>query len=118
MLLVFSWYCVCDIMTICTHNIFTAYIYNVHNIHNNLYTHNVYTEYVHRTHIYNPIHTHVKHRWAPLVTQLAQEAAGHLSPSAMAAYGNNDPREYVKVCVMVMVWCGGGGNVDGVVVMW
>ncbi len=36
----------------------------------------------------------------------------------MAAYGNNDPREYVKVCVMVMVWCGGGGNVDGVVVMW
>ena len=35
--------------------------------------------------------------WAPIVTRLADEAAGMLSPARAVAYGNLDPRFYIKV---------------------
>ena len=37
--------------------------------------------------------------WAPIVTRLADEAAGMLSPAKAVAYGNLDPRFYIKVGV-------------------
>lgn len=36
--------------------------------------------------------------WAPIITRLADEAAGMLSPAKAVAFGNLDPRFYVKVC--------------------
>ena len=35
--------------------------------------------------------------WCPLITQMGQQAAQALSPSAMAAHGVSDPRHYIKV---------------------
>ena len=35
--------------------------------------------------------------WAPIVKRLADEAAGMLSPGKAVAYGNLDPRFYIKV---------------------
>lgn len=35
--------------------------------------------------------------WAPIVTRLADEAASMLSPAKAVAYGNLDPRFYIKV---------------------
>ena len=35
--------------------------------------------------------------WAPIITRLADEAAGMLSPARAVAYGNLDPRFYIKV---------------------
>lgn len=37
------------------------------------------------------------HSWCPVITSLACEAAATIQPSAMVAFGNNDPRFYVKV---------------------
>jgi hypothetical protein len=36
--------------------------------------------------------------WVPIITRLADEAAGMLSPAKAVAFGNLDPRFYVKVC--------------------
>lgn len=41
--------------------------------------------------------TQVVSKWQDAITSLAQEAAKALSPPALAAYGMNDPRFYVKV---------------------
>lgn len=35
--------------------------------------------------------------WCPLLVQLAQQAAATLSPMALTANGNIDPRHYIKV---------------------
>lgn len=35
--------------------------------------------------------------WAPIITRLADEAAGMLSPGKAVAFGNLDPRFYIKV---------------------
>ncbi len=35
--------------------------------------------------------------WAPIITRLADEAASMLSPARAVAYGNLDPRFYIKV---------------------
>jgi hypothetical protein len=39
----------------------------------------------------------VAHKWEDAVVSLAREAADALSPPAIAAFGVNDPRFYVKV---------------------
>ncbi len=36
--------------------------------------------------------------WGPIISHLAEEAAGKLSPALAVAYGNLDPRFYIKVC--------------------
>lgn len=42
--------------------------------------------------------------WAPLVCQLAQQAAAALSPTAAVAHGKLDPRHYVKVGAELWWW--------------
>lgn len=44
----------------------------------------------------------VAHKWEDAVVSLAREAADALSPSAIAAFGVNDPRFYVKVSWLCM----------------
>ncbi len=36
-------------------------------------------------------------RWGPVVVKLAQQAAASLSPTALTAEGNMDPRVHIKV---------------------
>ena len=43
--------------------------------------------------------------WCPLITQMGQQAAQALSPSAMAAHGVSDPRHYIKVGAAVCKGC-------------
>ena len=42
--------------------------------------------------------------WAPIVKRLADEAAGMLSPGKAVAYGNLDPRFYIKVRLRQIHW--------------
>jgi len=35
--------------------------------------------------------------WGPIITHLAEEAAAKLSPAKAVAFGNLDPRFYIKV---------------------
>ena len=42
--------------------------------------------------------------WAPIVKRLADEAAGMLSPGKAVAYGNLDPRFYIKVRLRQAHW--------------
>lgn len=35
--------------------------------------------------------------WVPVISRLANEAAGLLSPSTMTAHGDIDPRNYIEV---------------------
>lgn len=37
--------------------------------------------------------------WLPILLQLVKEAANAVQPAAAAAFGENDPRFYVKVCL-------------------
>jgi len=41
--------------------------------------------------------------WAPIITRLADKAASMLSPARAVAYGNLDPRFYIKVASMTDV---------------
>lgn len=39
--------------------------------------------------------------WLPILLQLVKEAANNVQPAAAAAFGENDPRFYIKVCLCV-----------------
>lgn len=41
--------------------------------------------------------------WGPIISHLAEEAAGKLSPALAVAYGNLDPRFYIKVWVVACI---------------
>ena len=56
--------------------------------------------------------------WGPIITRLAEEAAGKLSPAEAVAYGNLDPRFYIKaraasVCCRLQVSCPVRGVSEG-----
>ncbi|BDA49325.1 probable 1-phosphatidylinositol-3-phosphate 5-kinase FAB1C [Coccomyxa sp. Obi] len=54
--------------------------------------------------------------WGPIISHLAEEAAGKLSPALAVAYGNLDPRFYIKVKKVAGVGTPADSSiVDGVV---